>query len=138
MAYTSTFQSLLHASLPPKFLDYLHTFLTNSLASVPPSTDLPPSHNLAELQQGVPMPHRKLLPPSPHLGRLGIFLRYSSTFMNIALAEIERIAKEEADKGWDNRRLTRARQRVGDGVVNWLAGMMEGQGHGMSPYPGYS
>lgn len=79
------------------------------------------------------MPHRKIPPPSPHLARLAIFLRYSSTFMNVALAEIERVAKEEAEKGWDVRCLSRARQRVGDGVVNWLAGMMEGQGHGELP-----
>lgn len=54
--------------------------------------------------------------------------------MAVALEEIERVAKEEAGRGWEARCLTRARQRVGDGVVNWLAGMMEGQGHGQ-PLP---
>lgn len=130
-AYTSMFQSLLHASIPPKFLDYLHSFLTHSLSSI--DTSIPsstPGHTFTELLQSVPMPHHKIPPPSQHLGRLSIFLRYSSTFMNVALAEIEKVAKEEAERGWEVRCLSRARQRVGDGVVNWLAGMMEGQGHG--------
>jgi anaphase-promoting complex subunit 2 len=53
--------------------------------------------------------------------------RYSATLSKVAYGEIERIAREEAEKGWDVRRLTRARQRVGDGVANWLSGMFEGE-----------
>lgn len=42
------------------------------------------------------------------------------TINQVAFAEIDKIAQEEAAKGWDTRRLIRARQRVGDGVANWL------------------
>ena len=43
----------------------------------------------------------------------------------MALEEIERIAEEEATLGWEARRLTRARQRIGDGVASWFSGIHE-------------
>ncbi|OCF34155.1 anaphase-promoting complex subunit 2 [Kwoniella heveanensis BCC8398] len=72
------------------------------------------------------MNYHKVPPPSPHLSRLGVFPRYSGTLSQVAYKEIEKIAEQEAGKGWNTRRLTRARQRVGDGVANWLSGMFEG------------
>lgn len=45
----------------------------------------------------------------------------------VALAAIERIAREEADQGWEARRLAKARQRVGEGVAGWLGGVFEGE-----------
>ena len=44
----------------------------------------------------------------------------------VALAAIQQIAREEANKGWEARRLTKARQRVGEGVAGWLGGVFEG------------
>jgi len=45
----------------------------------------------------------------------------------VALAEIEQIAREEAGKGWEARRLAKARQRVGEGVAGWLGGIFDGE-----------
>ncbi|KAK4687974.1 anaphase-promoting complex subunit 2, partial [Tremellales sp. Uapishka_1] len=106
--FTSTFHLHLHSSLPPNFPTYLHLFLTASLSNLPASSTT------------------KIPPPSPHLSRLGIFPRYSATLSKVAYEEIERIAREEADKGWDGRRLGKARERVGNGVANWLSGMFDG------------
>jgi anaphase-promoting complex subunit 2 len=78
------------------------------------------------------MNYQRVTPPSPHLGRLAMVPRYSATLSKVAYEEIERIVKDEAAKGWDGRRVTRARQRVGDGVANWLSGMFEG---GSDPWP---
>lgn len=58
--------------------------------------------------------------------------------MNVALAGVERIVKEEAERGWDVRCLVKARKRVNYGVVSWLAGMMATQGHGESSGSGFS
>jgi anaphase-promoting complex subunit 2 len=44
----------------------------------------------------------------------------------VALVEIERIARDEAAKGWDERRLYMARLRIGEGVASWLAGLYGG------------
>jgi anaphase-promoting complex subunit 2 len=75
----------------------------------------------------IPHTYIKVPAPSPHLARLGILPRYATTLSRVAFDEIERIAKEEAEKGWDTRRLTRARQRVGEGVANWLSGTFDGE-----------
>ncbi|WWC73346.1 uncharacterized protein I206_107313 [Kwoniella pini CBS 10737] len=122
--FTASFHSLLHSLLSPLFPDYLLTFLTISLNSLPKHLLDPPS--IPQLFQSVPVNYHKVHPPSPHLSRLGIFPRYSGSLSKVAYKEIEKIAREEAGKGWDARRLTRARQRVGDGVANWLSGMFEG------------
>ncbi|WWD20956.1 hypothetical protein CI109_105434 [Kwoniella shandongensis] len=122
--FTSSFHQLLHSSLPPIFPRYLLDFLTASLASLPEHLIDPPHQ--PHLFNTVPINYHKVPPPSPHLSRLGVFPRYSGTLSRVAYQEIEKIATEEAAKGWDARRLTRARQRVGDGVANWLSGMFEG------------
>nr|XP_018258924.1 anaphase-promoting complex subunit 2 [Kwoniella dejecticola CBS 10117]OBR81082.1 anaphase-promoting complex subunit 2 [Kwoniella dejecticola CBS 10117] len=122
--FTTTFHSLLHSLLSPLFPEHLLTFLTISLESLPKHLLDPPQ--IPQLFQSVPVNYHKVHPPSPHLSRLGIFPRYSGTLSKVAYKEIEKIAREEAGKGWDSRRLTRARQRVGDGVANWLSGMFEG------------
>ncbi|EIW67008.1 hypothetical protein TREMEDRAFT_45474 [Tremella mesenterica DSM 1558] len=122
--FTSTFSALLHSSLPSIFPAYLHSFLVKSLASLP-SHLIDPPHN-PHLLQSVPINLQKVSPPSPHLSKLGILPRYSATLSGAAYEEISKIAREEAGRGWETRRLTRARQRVGDGVANWLAGMFEG------------
>ncbi|WVQ72144.1 hypothetical protein IAR50_001689 [Cryptococcus sp. DSM 104548] len=121
-AFTRTFHFLLHSTLPPSFPSHLNHFLSASLASLPSST--PPtspswSSHITSQPQRVP-------PPTPHLSRLGIFPRYSGSLSHVAHEEIKRIAVEEAERGWGERRLGRARQRIGDGVANWLAGMFEG------------
>ncbi|WVQ81579.1 hypothetical protein IAT38_003703 [Cryptococcus sp. DSM 104549] len=121
--YTRTFHQLLHSLLPPSFPTHFLTFLQASLASIPEHLTNPPPHST--LFQSVPMNPHKIPPPTPHLSRLGVFPRYSGTLSKVAHDEIERIAREEAGKGWDERRLTRARQRIGDGVANWLSGMFE-------------
>ncbi|WVQ64090.1 uncharacterized protein L199_002249 [Kwoniella botswanensis] len=122
--FTQVFHSLLHSTLSPLFPKYLLSFLSESLASLPSHLLDPPT--MPQLFQSVPVNYHKVPPPSPHLSRLGIFPRYSGTLSRVAYKEIEKIAREEAEKGWDTRRLTRARQRVGDGVANWLSGMFEG------------
>ncbi|KAK8843503.1 hypothetical protein IAR55_007163 [Kwoniella newhampshirensis] len=122
--FTSSFHQLLHASLPPIFPKFLLDFLAASLASLPDHLVDPPHQQ--HLFNTVPINYHKVPPPSPHLSRLGVFPRYSGTLSRVAYQEIEKIAQEEAGKGWDARRLTRARQRVGDGVANWLSGMFEG------------
>ncbi|ODN83719.1 hypothetical protein L202_01813 [Cryptococcus amylolentus CBS 6039] len=138
-AFTRTFHFLLHSTLPPSFPAHLIHFLSTSLSSLPsnsssppspsppspsfPSTSFPSSSTQSTYQQN---PRPKIPPPTPHLSRLGIFPRYSGSLSHVAHEEIRRIALEEADKGWGERRLGRARQRIGDGVANWLAGMFEG------------
>ncbi|TYJ52510.1 hypothetical protein B9479_006870 [Cryptococcus floricola] len=141
-AFTRTFHFLLHSTLPPSFPAHLIHFLSTSLSSLPPTSSSPPSpspsspsfppssfpssstHHQSTLQQNPRT--RKIPPPTPHLSRLGIFPRYSGSLSHVAHEEIRRIVLEEADKGWGERRLGRARQRIGDGVANWLAGMFEG------------
>ncbi|WVF67210.1 hypothetical protein IAT40_001958 [Kwoniella sp. CBS 6097] len=123
-SFTTSFHSLLHSTLPAIFPSYLLSFLTSSLASLPTHLLDPPHH--PQIFQSVPINYHKVPPPSPHLSRLGVFPRYSGTLSQVAYKEIEKIAQDEAGKGWDVRRLTRARQRVGDGVANWLSGMFEG------------
>ncbi|WWC91460.1 uncharacterized protein L201_006406 [Kwoniella dendrophila CBS 6074] len=129
-SFTSTFHSLLHSTLPSIFPEHLLIFLQISLNNLPKHLINPdPSeltHGNQQMFQSVPLNYHKVSPPSPHLSRLGIFPRFSGTLSKVAYKEIERIAKEESEKGWDVRRLTRARQRVGDGVANWLSGMFEG------------
>lgn len=122
--FTTAFHQLLHASLPATFPIYLQLFLSSSLAQLPQHLSNPPA---AEgLLQAVPINLQRVPPPSPHLSRLRIFPRYSATLSRVAYDEIEKIAREEAAKGWEGRRLTRARQRVGEGVANWLSGMFDG------------
>ena len=123
--FTMVFHQLLHSSLPAIFPAYLHEFLVASLGSLP-SHLLDPPHN-PHMLQTVPINPQKVPPPTPHLSRLGILPRYSATLSAAAFEEIRKIAQEEAAKGWAARRLTRARQRVGDGVANWLSGMFEGR-----------
>lgn len=118
-----TFQSMLHASLPPLFPEHLRELLTASLSNLPEHMHDPPQHS--EMLQTVPVNYQKVAPPSAQFQRLGILPRYATTVNKVAYEEIERIAREEADRGWDTRRLTRARQRVGDGVANWVSGMFE-------------
>ncbi|WVR09240.1 hypothetical protein IAU60_006304 [Kwoniella sp. DSM 27419] len=122
--FTTTFHSLLHSRLPAIFPAHLLSFLTASLNSLPAHLLDPPPHS--QIFQSVPINYHKVPPPSPHLSRLGVFPRYSGSLSKVAYKEIEKIAREEAGKGWDSKRLTRARQRVGDGVANWLSGMFEG------------
>ncbi|WVQ94804.1 hypothetical protein IAU59_001887 [Kwoniella sp. CBS 9459] len=122
--FTTAFHSLLHSTLPAIFPSHLLSFLTVSLASLPSHLLDPPHH--PQIFQSVPINYHKVPPPSPHLSRLGVFPRYSGTLSQVAYNEIEKIAREEAGKGWDARRLNRTRQRVGDGVANWLSGMFEG------------
>jgi anaphase-promoting complex subunit 2 len=123
--FTTLFHSLLHSSLPPIFPDYLKDLFTTSLAALPEHlVEPPPSVNVL---QDIPHNFQKVPAPSSHLNRLGIFPRYATTLSKVAFDQIESIAKEEAAKGWDQRRLTRARQRVGEGVANWLAGMLESE-----------
>ena len=113
--FTSVFHQLLHASLPAAFPEYLQLLLQNSLSHV---SDHPADGHAGPL---------KVTAPSPHFSRLGIIPRYSGTLSQIAYAEIEKIAREEAEKGWEIRRLAKARQRVGNGVAGWLGGMFDGQ-----------
>lgn len=123
--FTRKFHHLLHSSFPPSFPDHLLRFLHASLASLPEYlTNPPPQHDYL---QSVRINYQKVLPPTPHLSRLGIFPRYAGSLSKVAHEEIERIAREEAGKGWGQRRLGRARQRIGDGVANWLSGMFEGE-----------
>jgi len=123
--YTTLFHSLLHSSLPPIFPDYLKDLFTASLATLPEHLLEPakPDTTLGD----IPVVYHKVPPPSIHLTRLGILPRYATTLSRVAFDEIERIAKEEAAKGWETRRLTRARQRVGESVANWLSGMFDGE-----------
>lgn len=123
--YTTFFHQLLHSSLPSSFPKYLQDFLATSLASLPDHLSDPPPQ--ASHLQSVQVNYHKIPPPSPNLGRLGMLARYVTTLSAVAYQEIEKIAREEAEKGWDARRLTRARQRVGDGVANWLSGMFDGR-----------
>ncbi|GFZ51497.1 hypothetical protein JCM24511_09264 [Saitozyma sp. JCM 24511] len=122
--FTNLFSTLLHSSLPPSFPGHFESFLRSSLSRLPSHLSDPPPH--PNLLQTVPMNYQRVTPPSPHLGRLAMVPRYSATLSKVAYEEIERIVKDEAGKGWDGRRVTRARQRVGDGVANWLSGMFEG------------
>ncbi|OXH21708.1 anaphase-promoting complex subunit 2 [Cryptococcus neoformans] len=122
--FTRKFHHLLHSSFPPSFPDHLLRFLHASLASLPEYLTNPPPQQ--GYLQSVPINYQKVLPPTPHLSRLGIFPRYAGSLSKVAHEEIERIAREEAGKGWGERRLGRARQRIGDGVANWLSGMFEG------------
>ena len=122
--FTTVFHSLLHSSLPPIFPEYLKDLFTASLSALPEHLTEPPR---SETVLGdIPHTYYKVPPPSAHLSRLGVFPRYATTLSRVAFDEIERIAKEEAAKGWDTRRLTRARQRVGEGVANWLSGTLDG------------
>jgi anaphase-promoting complex subunit 2 len=123
--YTTLFHSLLHSSLPPIFPDYLKDLFTASLAALPVHLVEPPKPN-GPLDD-IPQTFHKIPAPSAQLTRLGVLPRYGTTLSRVAFDEIERIAKEEAAKGWDARRMTRARQRVGEGVANWLAGMFDGE-----------
>lgn len=113
--FTAQFHTLLHASLPFSFPSHFRAFLLSSLNAVSSDSG---SH---------PTPRSKSTAPSPHFSRLGVLPRYSGTLHRVALEEIEKIAREEADKGWEARRLGRARQRVGEGVAGWLGGMFEGE-----------
>ncbi|ORX38980.1 hypothetical protein BD324DRAFT_618100 [Kockovaella imperatae] len=112
--FTKTFHQLLHASFPKCFPDVLQHFLESSLLRVPE----PISPRPAALP--------KVAPPSPHLSRLGIIPRYSATLSKVAYVEIERIVKDEAGKGWETRRLNKARLRVSSSVAGWLTGMFDG------------
>lgn len=84
-----------------------------------------PTH--PQVLSSVPINLQRIPPPSPHFSRLGILPRYSAILSKVAYDEIESIAKEEAGKGWEARRLARARQKVGEGVANWLSGMFDGE-----------
>jgi anaphase-promoting complex subunit 2 len=125
--YTSQFLQLLHSSLPAVFLDYFHTFLASSLASLPAHLSDPP--HTEELLSSVPPPMsiEDIKPPSPHLSRLGMLPRYSAVLTAVAYQEIERIVKEEVGKGWEVRRMPRIRQRVAVGLVNWIASCFESE-----------
>jgi anaphase-promoting complex subunit 2 len=123
--FTTLFHSLLHSSLPPIFPDYLKDLFTASLSALPEHLVEPPP--TAKVLQDIPHSFQKVPAPSAHLSRLGVFPRYATTLSKVAFDEIENIAREEAAKGWDQRRLTRARQRVGEGVANWLAGMVDSE-----------
>jgi hypothetical protein len=48
----------------------------------------------------------------------------------VAYEAIERIAQEEAAKGWEQRRLGSARRRIADEIVSWMSGLFEGHLHG--------
>ena len=123
--FTHVFHSHLHAVLPPSFPDRIRDLLSDSLASLPDHLAEPPEH--AEHLSIIPENFTKIPPPSIHLPRLGFLPRYASTLTNVAFEEIGRIAREEADKGWDTRRLTRARQRISNGLANWLSGMFDSE-----------
>jgi len=115
--FTAQFHTLLHSSLPSTFPSHFRSFLLNSLSA------------LSSEHGSGPIPRSRSTAPSPHFNRLGVLPRYSGTLHRVALEEIEKIAREEADKGWESRRLSRARQRVGEGVAGWLGGMFEGECH---------
>lgn len=107
------------------FPERIRDLLVNSLATLPQHLTEPPE-NAAHLPM-IPLNYIKIPPPSIHLPRLGFLPRYASTLTIVAFDEIDRIAREEADKGWETRRLTRARRRISDGLANWLAGMFESE-----------
>jgi len=112
-SFTSHFHARLHSSLPLSFPSHLRALLQASLStygSAAPGSARPRS-----------------TAPSPHLSRLGVLPRYSGVLSRVALAEIEQIAREEAGKGWEARRLAKARQRVGEGVAGWLGGIFDGE-----------
>lgn len=117
--YTSHFQQLLYASLPEQFQHILLTFLADSLAAVPiPDTD--------ELARGGKQKHKAVVPPSSQLLNLNVVHRYATTLMSVAFVEIEKIAAEEAEAGWAERKLVRARARVSASLVSWMSGIFEG------------
>lgn len=119
-AYSSLFHSLLHSTLPASFPEWMHRYLAHSLlhASSPPS-------GVASTTG----PHTPAGPfaPSAQLNRLGFLTRYGATVMRVAFGEIERVAREEAAKGWEERRLAEARRRLGEGVGAWVESMYAGQ-----------
>nr|ODN88552.1 anaphase-promoting complex subunit 2 [Cryptococcus depauperatus CBS 7841] len=123
--YTKTFHHLLHASFPPTFPSTLHRFFYASLLLLPPYTN---QHSNARIRGQISVNADRPLtpPPSPHLTRLGIFPRYSGSLSRVAHEAIKKIALEEAEQGWEERKLWRARERIGEGVACWLAGMFEG------------
>lgn len=123
--FTSTLHAHLNSILPSIFPTHLQSFLTSSLSTLPSHLLDPPPH--PQLLSAVPINLQRVPPPSPHFSRLGLLPKYSAILSKVAYTEIERLAKEEAAKGWGARRLTRARQRVGDGVANWLSGMFDGE-----------
>ncbi|ORY29102.1 hypothetical protein BCR39DRAFT_593973 [Naematelia encephala] len=129
--FTTTFHQLLHSTLPSTFPAHLESYLFASLSRLPNLDEESSTSNSMKNLQRIP-------PPSPHLTRLGVIPRYSTVVSRVAHEEISRIAREEAVKGWDERRLGRARQRVGDGVANWLAGMYDGNDQQIALRPMFS
>lgn len=140
-AYSSHFHSLLHASLPASFPAHMHRYLSHSLQNASfPAHPLPPTSliPLAGPAAAIDGPHgqtqaqaastRRTDPfaPSAQLNRLGFLTRYGATVMRVAFEEIERVAKEEADKGWEERRMGEARRRVAEGVGRWVEGIWDG------------
>jgi anaphase-promoting complex subunit 2 len=121
--FTVFFHQLLHSSLPPTFPIHLRHFLTSSLAHLTLPHDDP-----ADADPQVHAPSSRLRPkaPSPHFSRLGILPRYSATLNRVAHQEIQKIAREEASKGWDVRYLAKAHKRVGEGIAGWLNALFEG------------
>lgn len=121
------FQHLLYAAFPRSFPQHFHDFLARSLASF--------AHELEETDQqygGMEFalaegsrPSKKVSAPSPYLHRMTVLPRYATTLLRVAYDEIERIAKEEASAGWEERRLGHARQRLSETVVTWMSGVFE-------------
>lgn len=115
--FTAFFQHLLYASLPPSFPSYLLDFLAHSLASL--SITLGDDNGSEEPQRAVA--------PSPHLHRLNVLPRFATSLMRVAYDEIEKIAREAAALGWEERRLQTARKTVSDSVVAWMSSVFESE-----------
>lgn len=113
--FTAFFQHLLYASLPATFPAYLLDFLAQSLAalSITPGDEY-------QLQE-----RRRVPAPSPHLHRLNVLPRFATSLMRVAYDEIEKIAREAAALGWEERRLQTARKTVSDSVVAWMSSVFE-------------
>lgn len=124
--YTTLFQHLFYSFVPQSFPEDFRNFLTMSLdREVETQND--------EMQSASPGGKRRLVAPSPHLHRLTVLPRYSTTLLRVAYEEIEKIAREEAAMGWEEQRLAAARKRLSETVVPWMSGVFDSKVQDYAP-----
>jgi len=124
--YTTLFQHLLYASVPEEFPEQFRRFLTASLAAVAAhEQDDGGEAQEAQVEMEASKRKKRVAAPSPHLHRLTTLPRYSTTLLRVAYDEIEKIAREEAAVGWEEKRLPAARARLSETVVPWMSAVFE-------------
>jgi hypothetical protein len=112
--------------VPERFPEDLRHLLTTSLAGYSDDDAITENSN-ANTDTNVAGTTRPRLPWASHLHRLTVIPRYSTTLLRVAYEEIERVAREEAEIGWDERRLDAARRRLSETVVPWMSSVFESE-----------